>query len=337
MNLDKVRARPFLLLLISDAVEEGFLTQAQVSKIESQLVDMSLNIAKSFFSPIISHDLKKSCSIVLGVTTLGLLKLSGGDTLNARRILLEDSVIICFRKGWESVDSLFKAHGAEADRAKLLFHYQYSDNELKDIVSIHESLLSKQLDFTLLTEIATDFKNPMSGMDMFDQDEELIKADVQLSIFEALMKRHAIDHTHYDDLKALLIAYRDKPDIFADEFSEATEAILERFGGKVSLRIEGWLPSIKDDFHTIFEKLSFENSGPNIYILFFEKILRGNINPNKFMHAFESLSESEKKLHTDLKKNIDTETSYQDLEEEDSDFPDDHDLSDYSQNTSIDY
>ncbi len=256
---------------------------------------------------------------------------------NARRILLEDSVIICFRKGWESVDSLFKAHGAEADRAKLLFHYQYSDNELKDIVSIHESLLSQQLDFKLLTEIATNFKNPLSGMEMFDQDEEFIKADVQLSIFEALMERRAIDHAHYDDLKALLIAYRDKPDIFADEFTEATEAILERFGGKVSLRIEGWLPSIKDDFHTILEKLSFENSGPNIYILFFEKILRGNINPNKFMHAFESLSESEKKLHTELKKNIDTETSYQDLEEEDSDFPDGDDLSDYSQNTSIDY
>ena len=73
MNLDKVRARPFLLLMIGDAVESGSLTQEQLAKIESQLVDMSLKIAKSFFSPVISHDLKKSCAIVMGVTTLGLL------------------------------------------------------------------------------------------------------------------------------------------------------------------------------------------------------------------------------------------------------------------------
>jgi hypothetical protein len=89
MNLDKVRTRPFLLLMISDAVESGFLTEAQLSQIESHLVDMSLKIAKSFFSPVISHDLKKSCSIVMGVTTLGLLRLSGGDTHKARKIRLQ--------------------------------------------------------------------------------------------------------------------------------------------------------------------------------------------------------------------------------------------------------
>lgn len=341
MNLDKVRARPFLLLMISDAVESGLLTQEQLAQIESQLVDMSLKIAKNFFSPVISHDLKKSCSIVLGVTTLGLLKLCGGDTLTARKILLEDSVIICFRKGWESVNSLFKAHGAEADRATLLANYQYSDNEYKDIASIHESLLSEQLDLKLLKEIAVKFKNPLSTMDMDPHhiDEISIKADVQLSVFEALMKRHAIGHKNYDGFKALLFSYLDKPDVFSGEFSEVTEAILEKFGGKISLRIEGWLPSIEDDFKKSFELLAVENSGPEIYISIFHKILRGNINANNFMHAYECLLESEKQLHPNLKMQIDVEHSSQNLlEAEDSYLSHDDDLSDFSHNiTNDDY
>ena len=343
MNLDKVRARPFLLLMISDAVESGLLTQDQLAKIESQLVDMSLKIAKSFFSPVISHDLKKSCSIVLGVTTLGLLKLCGGDTLTARKILLEDSVIICFRKGWESVNNLFKAHGAEADRATLLANYQYSDSEYKDIISIHESLLSEQLDVKLLKEIAAQFKNPLSAIDIdmntHDSDEIAIKADVQLSVFEALMKRHAIGHKNYDDFKALLFSYVDKPDVFSCEFSEVAEVILEKFGGKIRLRIEGWLPSIEDDFKQIFELLLVENSGPEIYISIFYKILRGNINANNFMHAYESLLEPEKQLHVNLKMQIDVEHSSQNLlEAEDSYLSHDSDLSDFNYNiTNDDY
>jgi len=338
MNLDKVRARPFLLLMISDAIADGSLTPEHMSKIESQLVDMSLKIAKGFYSPVISHDLKKSCAIVMGVTTLGLLKLSGGDTLKARKILLEDSVIICFRKGWESVDSLFKAHGSDADRATLLINYQYSDSEHKDIASIHETLLSEQLDVILLKEIATQFKNPLSDMDTYYQDEASIKADVQLSVFEELMKSHAIEHAHYDDLKALLLSYREKPDVFSDEFSEVTEVILEKLGKKVGLRVENWFPSIEEDLLNIFEVLAFENSGPEIYISFFDEILRGNINPNNFMHAYESLLGPEKQLHTSLKMQIDAEASYKNLlEGEDSDLTLDFDLSEYGDNTSIDY
>jgi len=338
MNLDKVRARPFLLLMISDAVEAGLLTQTHMTKIENQLVDMSLKIAKSFFSPVISHDLKKSCAIVMGVATLGLLKLSGGDSLKARKILLEDSVIICFRKGWESVDSLFKAHGSAADRATLLANYQYADSEHRDISAIHESLLSEQLDVTLLKEIATNFKNSLSEIDGYYQDEASIKADVQLSIFEALMERHAIAHTHYDDLKVLLLSYQGNPDVFANEFREVTETILGKFVKQVSLRIKGWLPSIKDDFNNIFAVLAFEHSGPEIYISLFDQILRGNTNPNHFMHAYESLLEPEKQLHSSLKMQIDAETSYKDLlEGEDSDVSYDDVLSDFGGNTSIDY
>jgi len=334
MNLDKVRTRPFLLLMISDAVEDGFLTPAQISTIESNLVDMSLKIAKSFFSPIIGHDLKKSCSIVMGVTTLGLLQLSGGDILKARKILVEDSVIICFRKGWESVDSLFKAHGGEADRAMLLSNYLYSDNEHKDIASIHEFLLSEQLDVKLLKEIARTFQNPLSDIEAYGKDEPSIKADVQLSVFERLMKRHSIAHKNYDDLKALLLTYRDEPDVFVNEFSEVTEAILTKCSAKVRLRVEGWLPSIEDDLHTVFKVIAFENSGPDIYIRFFETMLGGNINPSTFMHAYEMLLEPEKRRHSSLKMKIDTETSYKNLE---SDVPHDVDLSDYGDHTAIDY
>ncbi|OUS34683.1 hypothetical protein A9R00_12425, partial [Oleispira antarctica] len=199
MNLDKVRTRPFLLLMISDAVDSGLITPAQMSTIESLLVDMSLKIAKSFFSPVISHDLKKSCAIVMGVTTLGLLKLSEGDTLKAQKILLEDTVLTCFRKGWENVNALFKAHGPDANRAILLTNYQYNDNEHKDIVSIHAALMSMQQDVKLLQQIADKFKNPLSGLaiDLLDLDEATIKADVQLSIFETMMKRHDLGHKHY--------------------------------------------------------------------------------------------------------------------------------------------
>ena len=328
MNLDKVRARPFLLLMISDAVESGSLTQQKLAEIESQLVDMSLKIAKNFFSPVISHDLKKSCSIVMGVTTLGLLKLCAGDTLSARKILLEDSVITCFRKGWESVNSLFKAHGEEVDRATLLANYQYRDSEYKDIASIHESLLSEQLDINLLIEIAAMFKNPLSNMDMDPDytDEISIIADVQLSVFEALMQRHAIGHQDYANFKTLLLAYREKPDTFSAEFSEARQAILKKFDGEINLRIAGWFAGIENDFKKIFQLLSVENSGPEIYISVFNEILRGNVNAKKFMHAYESLLNAEKQLHPNLKKQIDVEHSFQDLLEEEDGYLSDEDV-----------
>ncbi len=322
MNLDKVRARPFLLLMISDAVESGSMSDEQLARIESQLVDMSLKIAKNFFSPLISHDLKKSCSIVMGVATLGLLKLCDGDAQSARKILLEESVIICFRKGWQSVDTLFKAHGSEADRGTLLANYQYSDSEYKDIAAIHQSLLLEQLDVNLLTEIASKFKNPLSNidMDLFDIDEGSIKADVQLAIFEALMKAHAIGHTDYANFKALLLTYIDKPAVFCVEYRETGEAILQNFDTKTSLRIEVWLESIEDDFKRIFNLLNIENSGPEIYISIFHKILQGNINAKKFMHAYESLLTTEKQLHSNLKEQIDVEHSFQDLADEEDEY-----------------
>jgi len=343
MNLDKVRTRPFLLLMISDAVDSGLITPAQMSKIESLLVDMSLKIAKSFFSPVISHDLKKACAIVMGVTTLGLLKLSEGDTLKAQQILLEDTVLTCFRKGWENVNALFKAHGPDANRAILLTNYQYNDNEHKDIVSIHGALISMQQDVKLLQQIAAKFKNPLSGlgsdMDLLELDEATIKADVQLSIFETMMKRHDLGHKNYNEIKALLLIYRDKADIFNDEFSEAAESIQNKYGVKVGQRIEDWLPSIKGNFHKAFALLAFENSGPEIYISFFEQVLRGNINPTHFVHAYESLLEPERQLYPDLKMQIEAETDFKDLPDEaEADLPFDTDLiSDFGDNTTIDY
>ncbi len=339
MNLDKVRTRPFLLLMISDAVDSGLITPAQMSNMESLLVDMSLKIAKSFFSPVISHDLKKSCSIVMGVTTLGLLELSEGDTLKAQKILLEDTVLTCFRKGWENVNALFKAHGPDANRAILLTNYQYNDNEHKDIVSIHASLISMQLDVKLLQLIAAKFENSLSGIEMLELDEATIKADVQIAIFETMMKRHDLGHKNYDEIKALLLIYRDKADIFNNEFSEATETIQKKYGVKIGQRIEDWLPSIKDNFHKNFEMLAFENSGPEIYISFFEQVLRGNINATHFVHAYESLLEPERQLYPDLKMQIDSETDFKDLPDEaEADLPFDTDLiSDFGDNTTIDY
>jgi hypothetical protein len=341
MNLDKVRTRPFLLLMISDAVDSGLITPAQMSTIESLLVDMSLKIAKSFFSPVISHDLKKSCSIVMGVTTLGLLKLSEGDSLKAQKILLEDTVLTCFRKGWENVNALFKAHGPNANRAILLTHYQYNDNEHKDIISIHAALMSLQQDVNLMQQIVAKFKNPLSGLaiDLLELDEATIKADVQLSIFETMMKRHDLGHKQYDEIKALLSSYRDKADIFNDDFREATETIQKKYGVAISQRIEDWLPSIKDNFQKTFELLAFENSGPEIYISFFEQVLRGNINPTHFVHAYESLLVPERMLYPDLKMQIDAEADFKDLsDEEEADLPFDTDLiSDFGDNTAIDY
>ena len=322
MNLDKVRAKPFLLLMISDAIESGSLNSEQLAKIESQLVDMSLKIAKSFFSPVISHDLKKSCAIVMGVTTLGLLKLCEGDTFKARQLLLDDSIVTCFRKGWESVNSLFKAHGEQANRGALLANYQYADSEFKDIESIHQSLISEQLDINLLKQIAIQFKNPISNLDMDPDylDETAIQSDIQLAILEALMKRHNISHRDYEDFKDLLIGYIDQPDLFFTEFSEAADAISEKLDSNISARIEGWLVNIEDDFVENFELLAIENSGPEVYISIFHSITFGNINPKLFIHAYESLLKSEKQLHSNLKDQIDVEDSYQDLMEDEDDY-----------------
>lgn len=322
MNLDRVRAKPFLLLTISDALESGAMSTDQLAKIESQLVEMSLKIAKGFFSPVISHDLKKSCAIVMGVATLGLLKLCEGDSARAQKILLEESVIICFRKGWESVSELFKAHGSTADQGTLLAKYQYSANEHKDIATIHQSLLAEQLDVNLLKDIASKFKSQMSNMDMnlFDIDEASIKADVQLAIFEALMKRHDISHTDYDNFKSLLRSYLEKPDLFSVEFGQTAAAIVAKFDTRTRNRIEIWLESIEQKFNSILKQLSFENSGPEIYISIFHTMLHGNINAKKFMHAYESLLKTEKKLHANLKEQIEVEQSFQDLEEDDDDY-----------------
>jgi len=339
MKLDKVRSRPFLLLTISDAVENGSLTPKKLGQIESQLVDMSLKIAKNFFSPVISHDLNKSCAIVMGVSTLGLLKLCEGDSHSARKILVEDSVITCFRKGWEQVNRLFKAHGSKANRATLLANYQYKNSEYKDIASIHESLLREQLDANLLIEIAAKFENSFSNMDMDPDytDEISIKADVQLAIFEALMKRHAIAHKDYDDFKTFLLFYCDNPDVFSQEFSKAAQVILKNLGPDMSLRIKDWFTSIEDDFHTILLLLDVENSGPEIYISTFSEILRGNINAKKFMHAYESLLAAEKQLHPNLKEQIEVERTFEDLlEAQDNDLSDDDIISELSHNITDD-
>jgi hypothetical protein len=339
MNLDKVRARPFLLLMISDGVENGSISEEQLTKIESQLVDMSLKIAKGFFSPVISHDLKKSCAIVMGVATLGLLKLCEGDTQRAKKILLEESVIMCFRKGWESVNTLFKAHGSTADRGTLLANYQYGDNEHKDIAAIHQSLLAEQLDTNLLKEIAAKFKNPLSNMDMdlFDIDEDTIKADVQLAIFETLLQHHAIGDKDYDNFKELLISYRDNPDVFEADYSESTESVLKKLDSKMADRITIWFDSIEDDFISLLDQLSIENSGPDVYISVFDHILHGNLNPKKFMHAYESLLNAEKQSHTNLKDQIDVEHSFQNLaEEEDEYFSEEELLGELSDNMTND-
>jgi len=181
----------------------------------------------------------------------------------------------------------------------------------------------------------------LSGLaiDPLELDEATIKADVQLSIFETMMKRHDLGHKQYDEIKALLLIYRDKADIFNDEFSEATETIQNKYGVKISHRIEDWLPSIKDNFHKAFQLLAFENSGPEIYISFFEQVLRGNINPTHFVHAYESLLEPERQLYPDLKMQIESETDFKDLPDEaEADLPFDTDLiSDFGDNTTIDY
>ena len=69
-----------------------------------------------------------------------------------------------------------------------------------------------------------------------------------------------------------------KPDVFSSEFNEVTGVILKNFGDQISLRIEGWLVSIKDDLKKNFEQLSFENSCPDICISIFDTIIQGNLN-----------------------------------------------------------
>jgi len=138
------------------------------------------------------------------------------------------------------------------------------------------------------------------------------------------MKRHDLGHKNHGEIKTLLFIYRDKADIFNDEFSDATETIQKKYGATISKRIEDWLPSIKDNFHKSFELLAFENSGPEIYISFFKQVLRGNINPTHFVHTYESLLEPERQLYPDLKMQIE------------ADLPFDTDLiSDFGDNTAI--
>jgi len=201
--------------------------------------------------------------------------------------------------------------------------------------------MSLQQEVKLLQQIADKFKNPLSGLaiDLLELDEATIKADVQLSIFETMMKRHDLGHKQYEEIKTLLSSYNNKADNFNDEFSEATETIQKKYGVAISQRIEDWLPSIKDNFHKTFELLAFENSGPEIYISFFEQLLRGNINPTHFVHAYESLLEPERQLYPDLKMQIEAEADFKDLpDEEEADLPFDTDLiSDFGDNTSIDY
>jgi hypothetical protein len=85
--------------------------------------------------------------------------------------------------------------------------------------------------------------------------------------------------------------------------------------------------------------LAFENSGPEIYISFFDQVLRGNINPTHFVHAYESLLEPERQLYPDLKMQIESEADFKNLPgEEEADLPFDTDLiSDFGDNTTIDY
>ncbi len=293
MRLDKVRTRPFLLLMLQDGVRDGHFTLDHIKKIEKQLIDMSLNIGKNYFSPVIRRDLQKSCEIVLGITTLGLLRLSEGDSSKARSILTDDSVVNCFRRGWRDVSCVLNMPH-QIDTSVLLGKYQCSANEHSDIVSVHDTLFKELEKQNILKEIGREFDDQNLDIDMEDNSEEKIRGDIQLYIFNELIKSNGFSKIELSNIRDLLKKYRDDVTVFHTEIDIVLSHILDKKEGGARGVIEEWIPEMKAAFTQIFPELNFRKDDAFVNFDFFEKLMEGLMPDAHRMYLYESLSKKDR-------------------------------------------
>jgi hypothetical protein len=135
MEMITARKKPFFLTMLQEGEAQGLFSPTFLTKNSTMLTDMSLQIAAKYFSTVYADKLKKACEVTLGLCDLGLLSLCKNDSELAKTILLEKSVVYCFRAGWAEYAAL-QALSGKNDNFPLSL-YALAINSERNLVDMH--------------------------------------------------------------------------------------------------------------------------------------------------------------------------------------------------------
>jgi len=135
MEMITARKKPFFLTMLQEGEAQGIFSPTFLTKNSTMLTDMSLQIAAKHFSTVYADKLKKACEVTLGLCDLGLLSLCKNDSEIAKTILLEKSVVYCFRAGWAEYAAL-QALSGKNDNFPLSL-YALAMNSESNLVDMH--------------------------------------------------------------------------------------------------------------------------------------------------------------------------------------------------------
>jgi hypothetical protein len=179
MKIAELRNHPFLLLVLKDGESEGYFTPEFIHKTKQQLSDMSLRIASDNLSIIYADQIKKGCEIVLGMCNLGLLELCGNDTEKAKKIILTESIVYCFRAGWAKYAQLKKISPSYFEEVSITLYAQ-SINDTSDIREMHNALEKTGNQSAMLFNIYKSIASAYSANTILvDNDEEVLQFELQ--------------------------------------------------------------------------------------------------------------------------------------------------------------
>lgn len=179
MKIAELRNNPFLLLVLKDGESEGYFTPEFMHKTKQQLSDMSLRIASDNLSIIYADQIKKGCEIVLGMCNLGLLDLCNNDTDKAKEILLNESIVYCFRAGWAKYTQLKKISPSYFEEVSIT-QYALGINDTSDIVAMHNTLEKVGKESAMLLNIYKSIASVYCANTLLmDNDEEILTFEIQ--------------------------------------------------------------------------------------------------------------------------------------------------------------
>jgi len=297
MKLDNLRSRPFLLIILRDGISQGYFSDQQLQKINKQLVDMSLQLANGYFSPVIRRDLQHASEIVLGITSLGLLRMSDGDEFKARAIVESGTIVNCFRRGWSDVTEVVKLSREGVSRASaiILTQYRCRANEHKNLYALHEELLAEQQQIAVLDAVYEQFNGKENTPDLDDYDIELAQQDILRGLFDALWVYNKTPKTRYQDIADILQRYSNDRSHFLFDFDTVAGKIINESIPRVAQALKQWLPALRESALEIVAELDFGQSKAALNLQFIELITTtGILDPEQLVYLYDGMNSKEK-------------------------------------------
>ncbi|MBP9749665.1 MAG: hypothetical protein KBD21_02960 [Candidatus Pacebacteria bacterium] len=108
MTIHKIDTHPFFLRVLECGRKSDRLPDSFFDTLEEEGARIAVAIAKHYYNVTREADVIHATNIMLGVFSLALRELSGGDTCTARRVCEEQTLSSLFRTGWGLLSTLAK-------------------------------------------------------------------------------------------------------------------------------------------------------------------------------------------------------------------------------------